>query len=184
MVQAFLTNRTMSVKVNGVLSPPLHVPGGSPQGSILSNYLFCLSTECFGDLATVPGAPCLEEPLNATHSSVSSFESSPASDAADLLPETDLLPGTDSDEDEIRAADFIYFRTLRRIEDSVLSDRMSQSGIDDFFGLPPRWTDQEFVVQVYIDDTNCIEEIKQLNSVSVITADKHSLKIHCPEIEA
>ena len=47
LVKAFLTGRTMQVKVGNVLSLPKTVPGGSPQGSILGNFLFCCTTDEF-----------------------------------------------------------------------------------------------------------------------------------------
>ena len=45
LVHAFLSDRTMSVKVGKEMSDPRTVPGGSPQGSILGNYLFCATTD-------------------------------------------------------------------------------------------------------------------------------------------
>ena len=45
LVYAFLNNRSMSVKVGTEQSTPRHVPGGSPQGSILGNFLFCATTD-------------------------------------------------------------------------------------------------------------------------------------------
>ena len=44
LVRAFLYGRTMSVKIGQARSNPRTVPGGSPQGSILGNYLFCATT--------------------------------------------------------------------------------------------------------------------------------------------
>ena len=44
LVHAFLEGRTMSVRVGSEYSVPRLVPGGSPQGSILGNYLFCATT--------------------------------------------------------------------------------------------------------------------------------------------
>ena len=38
MLRAFLTGRTMSVKINGVLSEPKAVSGGAPQGSLLGGF--------------------------------------------------------------------------------------------------------------------------------------------------
>ena len=40
LVATFLTNRTMTVKVGSVMSNPLPVTGGCPQGSILGGFLF------------------------------------------------------------------------------------------------------------------------------------------------
>ena len=49
-VATFLYGRTMSVKVGKDYSVPKHVPGGSPQGSILGNFLFCATTNSFAEL--------------------------------------------------------------------------------------------------------------------------------------
>ena len=49
-VSSFLFGRTMSVKIGKTLSSERTVPGGSPQGSIQGNYLFCATTNCFTDL--------------------------------------------------------------------------------------------------------------------------------------
>ena len=45
LVSAFLHGRTMSVKVGSAMSTERAVSGGSPQGSILGNYLFCHTTD-------------------------------------------------------------------------------------------------------------------------------------------
>ena len=50
MVSAFLYGRTMRVHVGSAMSDPRTVPGGSPQGSILGNFLFCVATRELGEL--------------------------------------------------------------------------------------------------------------------------------------
>ena len=47
---AFLYGRKMSVKIGSTRSVPRTVPGGSPQGSILGNFLFCITTNAFAEL--------------------------------------------------------------------------------------------------------------------------------------
>ena len=47
---AFLFGRTMSVRIRGNNSVPRTVPGGSPQGSILGNFLFCSTTDQFANI--------------------------------------------------------------------------------------------------------------------------------------
>ena len=49
LVSAFLFRRTMSVRLGTTYSNPRLINGGSPQGSILGNYLFCLTTDGLGD---------------------------------------------------------------------------------------------------------------------------------------
>ena len=48
LVSAFLCGRKMKVKVGTTFSSLRHVKGGSPQGSILGNYLFCMTTKNLG----------------------------------------------------------------------------------------------------------------------------------------
>ena len=45
----FLHGRTIKVRAAGAESTSLPVNGGSPQGSILGNYLFCLTTDALDD---------------------------------------------------------------------------------------------------------------------------------------
>ena len=175
MIRAFLTGRKMTVKVGDARSSPRNVNGGSPQGSILANYLFCLVTEQFG---SPPGERPARDALEANLSGNSHH----SGDRPDPSP-SDVEPGSGSDEDEIRAGDFLYFRPLRRINDSVLSNRAPQEEIDIAFGLPDNWIDKPLQVKAYIDDLNCIEKIKTPNSVCIISEDKRILKVHSPEIE-
>ena len=49
-VRSFLYGRQMSVKIGKDWSVPRPVPGGSPQGSILGNFLFCITTDIFAEL--------------------------------------------------------------------------------------------------------------------------------------
>ena len=44
MIRAFLTDRQMQFKVDSVLSTKRHLKGGAPQGTLLGNYLFVLTT--------------------------------------------------------------------------------------------------------------------------------------------
>lgn len=48
-IHTFLEGRTMTVKVNDEQSELRPVPGGSPQGTILGNYLFIISTNNLED---------------------------------------------------------------------------------------------------------------------------------------
>ena len=59
LVRSFLTGRVLRVRVGGTLSPPKQLSGGSPQGSILGCYLYCVATQQLNaDLAaTIPPRP-------------------------------------------------------------------------------------------------------------------------------
>ena len=49
-VAAFLYGRKMSVQIGSAMSVPRLAPGGSPQGSILGNLLFCITTNRFAEM--------------------------------------------------------------------------------------------------------------------------------------
>ena len=53
MVNAFLAGRTMRFKVNGTLSNPRNVSGGSPQGTKLGNFLFIATINTIEDHNTL-----------------------------------------------------------------------------------------------------------------------------------
>ena len=50
LVACFLRGRTMQVRVGTSFSDPREVPGGSPQGSILGNFLFCATSNEFNEV--------------------------------------------------------------------------------------------------------------------------------------
>ena len=54
LVYEFLDERMMSVRIGEEMSGPRHAPGGSPQGSILGNYLFCMATDTLEDNCHFP----------------------------------------------------------------------------------------------------------------------------------
>lgn len=61
LISAFLSGRTMSVKIGLEESTPRPVTGGSPQGSILANYLFCVTTDDLDEVATPDARQPVEE---------------------------------------------------------------------------------------------------------------------------
>ena len=184
MLRGFLTSRTMSVKINGTLSTPRPVPGGSPQGSILANFLFCLTTDQLN--SCLPRVRDLNRTVEMEDN---------GRDASFSSPETSLSPihrpesqenyelGLSSEEEELRAGDFLYFNPRNRIEDSVLSIRASQNEIDRVFGLPDGWEPRKIQLKVYIDDMNSVEKISNVNAVSTITTSARDLLVHSPGTE-
>lgn len=199
LLRAFLTSRTMSVKIGSTMSAPLPVSGGSPQGSLLGNFIFCVATESLAD--------CCRE-VNAQRQLVGSDDHTPtfsdngrdaslspgrvgtlppiggASPPPSALATLSVSAHSTSDEDEIRASDFAYFRPIyNRINDTVLSDRFSQSEIDHEVGVPADWVDHDLEIKVYIDDVNVVEKTKMFSAISNISHLKQKLLIHSPLTE-
>ena len=175
-------NRYMRVKIGSELSTPRTVPGGSPQGSILGNFLFCVTTNELGDAPpTTPENDTVSFGDNGiSGSDVSSHTGSdldPPSPIAPPLPRspnlTLLSDGSDiTNEDE----SFQFFRPGRQrfLDDTPeLSARYSQSEIDNILGVPPNWTDVPLSVKVYIDDLNNLEKVRHHNAVSNIANSRH-----------
>ena len=194
MIRAFLTGRMMSVKVNKARSAPRSVPGGSPQGSIIASYLFCIVSQQLNDCADQ--ANDVELANNTPDFSANgdtSTSTEPGSLEMDRFspiarpPAHDLSLSTESDEEEILASDFIYFNTRRRWYDSVDENNLTalptQAMINREFGLPPGWSPSPLQVKVYIDDINSIEKVNTVNSVSTISENKRILQVHAPVTE-
>lgn len=167
LVTAFLTNRTMRVKVGQCKSDPLTVPGGSPQGSILANILFCVTTNCLLNLCPEPPA--------AEH-----LETSALSEELLLLPLSPELSTASMSSDDELAIPIHHMRRPFRINDSVLSTRADQTEINRHCGVPDHWTPDTIATMAYIDDLNCVEKVQETNSACIISTNKRQLLVHAP----
>ena len=189
MIRAFLTGRTMSVKVNGTKSKPKNVPGGSPQGSIMGGALYCLTTDqlnkCSPSADTSDSlniTPAIEN--NGIDESFAEGDDEQAELSPIARPEIDELSlSDDEEEEEIRASDFVYFNPRNRWYDSELSIVAGQTTIYEEFGRPEGWQEEPLGVKVYIDDMNAVEKISQENATSEISQRKRILKIHAPKLQ-
>lgn len=188
MVRAFLTERTMSVKIGEARSTPRRVNGGSPQGSILANYLFCVTTDQLGECAEKINEQAEgERTASFDNNGVEIGEHDGAVNNISPIqrPVEDIELGTSDEEEEVLASHFIHFRPRNRLYDSEneVSEVANQSEINRVFGIPEGWLEHPIETKVYIDDLNAIEKIIQTNSVSTITQSKRILKVHAPKSE-
>ena len=195
LVQAFLYGRTMRVKIGSVLSTPRTVPGGSPQGSILGNFLFCVATnelseeeqggeEESEDLSVVGQQERSAATLSFEDNGVSGSDIS-ADDNRNVSPITRPPPETNNSElvSDISGSDdsfnFVYFNRRRPIlNDTVLSERYTQDQIDAAIGVPEGWLDRPISTKVYIDDLNTIEKVKQSTAITTFSEGKPLVKPH------
>lgn len=182
MIRAFLTGRVMTVKVGLARSTPRPVSGGSPQGSILGNQLFCILTDQLNK--------CI--PRSVSNLSTVSFENngadmSASSGSLDVSPIArplqDITLGSESEEEEIRASNFICFNPANRMYDTELSAIAGQDTINEFMGPVEGWVDQQLEMKVYIDDVNVVEKVSKVNAVSLISQKKRILKVHAQETD-
>ena len=178
LVHAFLYQRQMSVKIGDTFSDPRIVAGGSPQGSILGNYLFCATTESLlRDVDTNQPEQVSYEEMT-TEGDLSFVE-----DGAGLAEETvfnsnqeELLDGEDVGEeteqeneqelnnqynDSALEESISFFRTKNRYEfdsdESDIATSFTQPEIDRYLGIPPGWHDISPDIFIYIDDANAVE---------------------------
>ena len=181
IVSAFLHGRSMVVRIGESKSVPRPAPGGSPQGSILANTLFCVVADSLADDATsgldigMPGPPPARlPPIGAeTRTSTPIRRTIPSSPS-------DESTGDNTDNDE----SFRFFRLRRpyRIESSdEESFMMQQNEIDEILGVPERWIRGELEVKSYIDDFSCIEKIRAHDSIFHVGQGKRKVLAHAPQ---
>ena len=171
IIQAFLTGRTMRVKVGHALSDPLPVPGGSPQGSLLANSLFCITAEGLNS-----DEPINDFEHNGHDTSLSSGNAFSASEGNDM-------PDTSSSSED---GNFNFFRA-KRVEDFdttvETSFRCGQETIDQVVGPLHGWRDEPATTRCYIDDYNIVEKVRSESSVSHITTKTTIRHTHAPKTE-
>ena len=171
LVGCFLRNRTMRVRVGKCFSDPRKVPGGSPQGSILGNFLFCATTNEFNLIES--GHRDANEPQ--------------------VMGLGEVRGGEDDGEDEEESYgseyedshDFRFFRKNRDriIEDTQVSARYTQEEIDNYVGVPAGWKQTKSATKAYIDDLNIVEKVRHIDSISVISQNKQKTLVHAPQSE-
>ena len=149
LVSCFLRGRTMQVKIGSSFSSPRTVPGGSPQGSILGNYLFCATTDVFNRM---------EPEENADADPVHIAEPEP-----EIPPEEETEAQNNSEEydsDRGEGHNFRFFRPRRPaafLDETEISFRCTQEEIDRELGVPEGWRNEKMKIRAYIDDLNIIE---------------------------
>ena len=164
------------------------MPGGSPQGSILAGFLFCITTNQLNDC--VPLANRLNTTPNFDENGHPPLDISPGPNGVQPPPSPiarpdlrDVTLGDESEEEEICAGNFMIFNPRHRWYDSELSIIADQQEIENEIGVPIRWTREPLTIKIYIDDMNSIEKIIQENAISHITTGKRVLKVHSPLTE-
>lgn len=173
MVSAFLHRRTMSVRIGSERSTPKHAPGGSPQGAILGNLLFCVTADSLADCNdgnnNRANTPPQRRPLPAI--------------GAEARTSTPLRPVENlSSSDEESADDsFRFFRRRRPFclessaEESYL---MPQDQIDEVLGIPDRWRTRDLDIQCYIDDYSSSEKVRIADSIFHLTQGRRRTLVH------
>ena len=173
MISAFLYNRKMSVQVGDSASSPRTVPGGSPQGSILASYLFCVSVDKLSEAASA--AMLIASPPRRNIPPI----------GAELATSTPVRPDLNDDSDLDESFRFFRMRRPFTVDSSEEEEsfRMTQDEINSELGPLDRWIDMPVDVKCYIDDFNNIEKVQVQGSVSHITSRRKKTLVHAPKSE-
>ena len=177
MVPAFLHDRQMTVKINNTYSNCRRICGGSPQGSLLGNFLFCLTTDCFARLGDAEEES--EDGVDVPEGRAVDTGGGCTRDSPVLV---DSGGGTD-DEDET-----VIRRPRRRMPWDTSDEEEecavpTQYQLNSFFNLPTNWVDKKLFDCVYIDDYNTVEKILVKNSPLHISQNKQKILVHAPKTE-
>ena len=165
LVNSFLCNRMMQVKVNGTLSKKLLVSGGAPKGSLLGCILFCASID---NLLRIN--PDIRVPQLENREAMLDYTMD------DLRPDLSL---TDDDDEEVRP----FFRWRRNpLDDTEVSFLAPQQEIDTVLGTGP-WKDFPPITRGYIDDISVLEKVKITNAIGHYTTQTPSISVHAPLLE-
>ena len=180
MVGAFLHGRTMVVRNGSATSKPRPVPGGSPQGSIMANFLFCVTANSLAQAAdqdeyeTGPNrSPPRENnipPIGAEVATSTPLRNNNEVDSSHTEEMNDTLDQS-----------FRFFRLRRPFtlessgEESFL---MPQDLIDNELGVPDRWKDENLTVKCYIDDYSGCEKVRIEGSVFHLTQNQQKTLVH------
>ena len=184
----------MSVRLGETKSVPRPVPGGSPQGSILGNYLFCATTdqltkninyntpenhslgEMSGDLTVADDDnPGTLGPVGDAREELSSEEE-----------QTGPLYNDSALDESIK-----FFRVQQRFEfdsdgsaeDQTEEEPFTQDQINRELGLPLGWTPTDPNIFIYIDDANAVEKCLVPGSLATISQHKQETIVHAAKSE-
>ena len=166
MTYAFLSNRSMKIKLNGAFSSPRVTPGGAPQGTKVGNLLFSITTDLLArnDMRDVS--------RGADHSSANELTCS------DLgMSRFDRFCDFSFN---VAPYDRRILRGSYRIDDSVSpfvdvwdSDRVSNHVI-----LPLRWSQTPILSFRYMDDQTFLETAPVSSAVLTISTNKEVRSLH------
>ena len=197
----------MSVRIGNNMSTQRNIHGGSPQGSILGNYLFCITTDNLAkehdEVAPLVRTPAVlrrnrqrSGPMRMTVASGTAWAAggarNPGPSGLNNLVDRDVSnhhyesSGPDT-EDSDGEHDFRFFRFRDRLVfDSSDEDIevLEQEEIDYVLGVPQEWEERDLMKCIYIDDYNCVEKVRQRDAVFHLTEEGRTTITHAIKSQA
>ena len=150
MIRTFLSNRVMRAKIGATLSDQLKIKGGSPQGTLLGNLLFTLTTDRIedGQSDTIASQSTAEEIAAVSYDDIGRCVSTPMGVERTISGLTDV---SEFHCEPIRRCE----RTLRY--DMSGSESEDESTLGNSFWIseappPPNWSVRPLTAVKFIDD--------------------------------
>ena len=181
----------MSVRLGLEMSDPRPVPGGSPQGSILGNYLFCATTNGLTEEInySAPAEVSFESLNNSNEEMIEELPNNSGGNpgavgqAEELSEDLTRIMFDDSALDE----SINFYRLQHRFEfdseDSDSNTTWTQTQIDQEIGVPPNWQCNDPKIFIYIDDANAVERVRVPGSILHYSQNKPIITVHASKSE-
>ena len=200
VIASFLTERKMKFRAGECLSSDRPLNGGSPQGTLLGNYLFVLTTDHLEDTALSPvRTPASPTLVNMNDNCLSSDEDVPLTtlchlDAPTLISTPNargqfktFCPPSDEDEED---QSFHYFSSNRRpynrlddTPDNREEDMMSDLNRWNADPPPSHWTERRAKVLKYVDDFIAAEKLRASVGRRILSTNKQVVHLHAPKCQ-
>ena len=169
-VNAFLFDRSMTVKIRDEFSAPRKVNGGAPQGSILGCFLFCAKID---KLLSV-------DPLERDHNRSSAPPSPTNSNLSDTSPIRAPSPSFSDTDSHNRIADFFRWIKPRTINDTMDTLQLYKSEIRQILDIDGSETSSP-IIMGYIDDLSVVEQMNERLRTTHHTTKRSKSRIHASE---
>ena len=162
IVQSFLANRYVCVRIGDTLSDPLYVKGGCPQGTFLGNILFVIATNTLEDVHGENYVGLPEEEIA----------------------EVERIQNATDEPNNSCIRLHIDNRTLRYEMSSLPIDEPSVPYEEVLPDPDEKWTVKDPLAVKFLDDLSCAEKLNAPDSFNIFSTQKPRQVIRARKSEA
>ena len=206
LVSSFLLRRMMKFKINDVLSTPRLLRGGSPQGTLLGNFMFVIAADNLEDRQVNPtpthlmdrtplwdpdavhGTPIRRRPSAIMPGLNGVLTSSPAAPGVvrRFHPDFDEVDPLDVSSED---SSFLHLRNcnepINRIHDTPSKSIriLSRSVMEEANPRPSNWTSAPIAINKYVDDFLGGEKLSTYAGAFHFSASRPILRLHAPQCQ-